>query len=136
MTRMTRPAVPALLLALGILVGCGDQEARQAERAGERRGDSAGPTADLRAPGQVPGSGATDEQVDERTVRQAERQLQAAGFNPGKVDGIVDDETREAVRKFQEENRLQPTGELNQDTLLALKAKGDSAGAEGQPGIQ
>jgi peptidoglycan hydrolase-like protein with peptidoglycan-binding domain len=137
-------AGPALLLALGILAGCGDRETTQAERSvGDQRAEAPRATTDTarvpdaRTPG-TDASGATSgtnaagtaQQPDQQTIRQAEQQLQAAGFNPGTVDGVVDKDTREAVRKFQQENKLEATGELNQDTLLALKAEGGA----GKPG--
>lgn len=134
-----RIVAPAMLVALGIVAGCGDRETTQAERSrGDQRaeapraGTDTARTPGAGAPGATSGtSGGGSQQADQETIRQAEQQLQAAGLNPGKVDGVVDKDTREAVRKFQQENKLEATGELNQDTLLALKAEGGSAKSQG-----
>jgi peptidoglycan hydrolase-like protein with peptidoglycan-binding domain len=137
MKSKTRIAAPALFVALGIMAGCGDQEATQADRSmgqraeAPRAGTDTAPVPGTSATGPAAGTSAPGVQVDQATIRQAEQQLQAAGLNPGKVDGVVDKNTREAVRKFQEQNKLEATGELNQDTLLALKAEGGSAPSRG-----
>lgn len=57
---------------------------------------------------------------DTEAIRQAQQQLQAAGFSPGAANGIMDDQTRDALRQFQRSKGLQETGQLDQETRSAL----------------
>ncbi len=54
------------------------------------------------------------------TVRVFEAHLQRLGMNPGRVDGRIDDQTRMAIRRFQNERGLRVTGTLDQATVLRL----------------
>jgi Putative peptidoglycan binding domain len=53
-------------------------------------------------------------------VRRMQERLAAAGFDPGPADGTVGPQTRAALRAFQEERGLDPTGEPNGATLIEL----------------
>ena len=53
-------------------------------------------------------------------VQKAQRVLEDLGFNPGPIDGIWGPKTRGAVLKFQQENNLPPTGDLNTETRKKL----------------
>jgi len=66
----------------------------------------------------IPGGGTVAE--DQETIRAAQQQLQAAGFTPGPVDGVMDDQTRTALREFQRSRGLQETGQLDQETRSSL----------------
>jgi len=50
-------------------------------------------------------------------VRTAQQQLRAAGFYNGPVDGVMDPDTRAAIARFQQQNGLQQTQSLDQQTL-------------------
>jgi hypothetical protein len=50
-------------------------------------------------------------------VREAQRRLNAAGFDAGPVDGIVGPRTERALIKYQAANGLEVTGELDAATL-------------------
>jgi localization factor PodJL len=50
-------------------------------------------------------------------VREAQRLLNAAGFDAGPVDGIVGPRTKRALIKYQAANGLEVTGELDAATL-------------------
>ncbi|MBS4173180.1 S41 family peptidase [Bacillus sp. FJAT-49736] len=56
-------------------------------------------------------------------VKTAEQMLKAIGYNPGKVDGLYDKQTKNAVEKFQKEEHLKVTGTLGGDTTLQLMNK-------------
>ncbi|MFB3818847.1 MAG: peptidoglycan-binding protein [Candidatus Methylomirabilales bacterium] len=58
--------------------------------------------------------------LDLETTREIEARLQAAGFNPGPVDGMISAETREAIRRFQRQRGLPANGMLDAETLSAL----------------
>lgn len=53
-------------------------------------------------------------------IRVVQQALQSKGFDPGPIDGIVGPRTREAVRNFQDRYGMNPTGEIDNQTLFAL----------------
>ena len=56
------------------------------------------------------------------TRRLIESQLAAKGFEPGSVDGVFDDQTRRAIRRFQRGAGLAVTGYLNQVSVVRIMA--------------
>ena len=75
---------------------------------------------------------AENQYVDSSTVRQVQRVLGERGFHTG-VDGIMGPRTQAALRKFQRAHDLDPSGQLNRQTLVALGIqKSDSAASDGQ----
>lgn len=57
-------------------------------------------------------------------VFQVEERLEAAGFDPGPVDGILDTQTQEALRQYQTQKGLPPvTGKLDHASRQALEIK-------------
>ncbi|WP_298259891.1 peptidoglycan-binding domain-containing protein [uncultured Litoreibacter sp.] len=56
------------------------------------------------------------------TQRLVEDRLRALGLKPGAVDGVFDEDTRRAVRRYQEARQLPRTGYLDQKTLVRLLA--------------
>jgi peptidoglycan hydrolase-like protein with peptidoglycan-binding domain len=69
------------------------------------------------APSTAAGAGGTE---NKEVIREVQMQLQAAGFSPGATNGIMDDQTRNAIRQFQQAKGLNATGELDQETRSAL----------------
>lgn len=58
-----------------------------------------------------------------RITRQlAESRLESLGLNPGAVDGAFDDNTRRAIRRYQQARGLSVTGFLDQETVVRLLA--------------
>jgi hypothetical protein len=53
-------------------------------------------------------------------IRQVQERLQAAGVNPGAIDGVLGPQTRNALRLFQNTKGVQATSELDEVTLDAL----------------
>jgi len=53
-----------------------------------------------------------------------EQRLDALGFKPGKTDGVFDDRTRRAIRRFQKSRNQPATGYLDQAAIVALLAGG------------
>ena len=62
--------------------------------------------------------------VSPDNLREVERVLQTQGFNPGKVDGVMDQDTVNALRAFQQREGLRATGVLNPATVKHLVGKG------------
>lgn len=59
--------------------------------------------------------GSTSEQV-----KTAEQMLDALGYEVGKVDGVFEETMTEAVEKFQEDKKLEPTGTVKEETAFAI----------------
>jgi len=53
-------------------------------------------------------------------VKAAEEMLKAIGLDPGPIDGLYDEKTKEAVLSLQKEAELEETGVLTGDTTYAL----------------
>ena len=56
-------------------------------------------------------------------IFEAEKRLQASGFEPGAVDGILDVHTQTALRRYQADKGLPVTGKLDQASRQALGLK-------------
>lgn len=63
-------------------------------------------------------------------VRQSQQYLAALGYEPGPADGLIGRRTRTAVRRFQHDAGLTPTGQISQALLRLLR----TAIAEAQEG--
>ncbi len=57
------------------------------------------------------------------TVERVQFELVERGYDPGPVDGKSGKKTTEALKKYQEENKLEGTGEFDEKTLKKLKIK-------------
>jgi len=53
-------------------------------------------------------------------IRMVQLTLKDSGFDPGPTDGILGPKTREAVKRFQRKNELEPTGEIDEQTINQL----------------
>jgi peptidoglycan hydrolase-like protein with peptidoglycan-binding domain len=87
----------------------------------------------LAAAGMASASAAEALFVDAQTVRQVQKTLNDRGFRTGGIDGRMGPQTQAALVNFQKAERLQPTGQLNRQTLVALgvqKAEGAASGDE------
>ena len=70
------------------------------------------------------------DQAEERAVAAnpvsrllVERGLAKSGFDPGPVDGVFDDQSRAALRNFQRDEGMIPTGFVSQATMLRLTVR-------------
>jgi peptidoglycan hydrolase-like protein with peptidoglycan-binding domain len=57
-------------------------------------------------------------------VREIQKALKSAGFDPGAMDGILGSRTRNAIRDFQFDTGTLATGNLNEETLTTLGLRG------------
>lgn len=69
------------------------------------------------------GAGREDDHLSRDTIREAQEQLQSAGFAPGPATGTLHDQTREALRKYQGVKGLPVSGELDPRTRTALRGE-------------
>ena len=51
-----------------------------------------------------------------------EQRLASLGLQPGRIDGTFDENTRRALRRYQESRGLPPTGYVSQDTVVRILA--------------
>ena len=70
---------------------------------------------------------------DQQTVRSAQERLNQLGFAAGPPDGVLGDQTRSALREFQQSRGLSATGEFDQQALNQLGISPNSAGGAGMP---
>lgn len=62
-----------------------------------------------------------DQQASLDAVRDLQQQLKDQGYyQDGNVDGLVGPKTESALREFQQAQGLDPTGEINAETLAAM----------------
>ena len=57
-----------------------------------------------------------------KRVKQVQRALKQAGFDPGSIDGLIGHRTHTALIEFQKAHRLEPDGVLGVKTWEALRA--------------
>ena len=69
--------------------------------------------------------------TDSATVRQAQERLMSEGFNPGAVDGKLGQQTQQGLKDFQQSKGLEPSGQLDSQTIAALGLASDSSAAAG-----
>jgi len=69
--------------------------------------------------------------ADPETVRQAQQRLMSEGFDPGAVDGTLGEQTRQGLKNFQESKGLEPSGQLDPQTIAALGLDRSSAATGG-----
>lgn len=102
-----------------------------APRAEEQPGDSALTGAGASALPRPADSGAAAETpvvaMPPPVVRDAQRALARIGYNPGPANGLMGQDTMDALRAFQRSNDLPETGQLDARTRRAL-ADGSGSG--------
>jgi peptidoglycan hydrolase-like protein with peptidoglycan-binding domain len=63
------------------------------------------------------------------SIRQVQQNLQAKGYDPGPVDGVVGKKTRSAIAAFQKARGMPATGAPDAATISALSPSGPAAGS-------
>jgi peptidoglycan hydrolase-like protein with peptidoglycan-binding domain len=62
-------------------------------------------------------------ELSKNDMKAVEQALQAKGYKVGKVDGIADNDTRQAIRAFQKDSGFSMTGMVDQKTADQLGVK-------------
>jgi len=65
--------------------------------------------------------------VEESTIRQAQEKLSSKGHDV-QADGVLGPKTQAALKEFQQQEGIQASGRLNEETLAALGVDEGSAG--------
>jgi hypothetical protein len=73
------------------------------------------------------GSGRVASQRAEQLVRAAQQALGALGYQPGRIDGQLGEETRRAIREFELDHGLVPKGRISAEIMLRLNKPSTSA---------
>jgi hypothetical protein len=76
--------------------------------------------ADQHAAQQNNSAGAQQNKLSRDEIMRAQQALDQKGFDVGKADGIMGPRTKQALDKFQQQQKLQQTGQLDQNTLSKL----------------
>ena len=71
---------------------------------------------------------AVDQMLARDMIQQAQLQLKVAGYDPGRADGIFDEKTSAAVRKFQASKGIPVSGLLDEPTRREMFAGLHDAG--------
>src|SRR5690242_5889560 len=66
-------------------------------------------------------------------IRQAQQALDQKGFKAGNADGKLGPETKQALQSFQQSQRLQVTGQLDQQTMAQLGIRGAETTGQAPP---
>ena len=66
------------------------------------------------------GSSAEAISCNEKTIYSVQKQLSDLHYSPGSLDGVMGKKTERAIKLYQYEHNLKPTGYLNEETLLKL----------------
>jgi peptidoglycan hydrolase-like protein with peptidoglycan-binding domain len=64
-------------------------------------------------------AGGTQE-LSKDAMRVVQQSLKSEGYDPGREDGVADDNTRQAIREFQQDKELAMTGVIDQRTAENL----------------
>lgn len=65
---------------------------------------------------------AVDQMLARNMIQHAQLQLKVAGYDPGRTDGIFDEKTSSAVRKYQAANGIPVSGLLDEPTRQEMFA--------------
>jgi peptidoglycan hydrolase-like protein with peptidoglycan-binding domain len=69
-----------------------------------------------------PEASPSETRLREEIVRDAQIALRAAGYEPGRIDGMMGPKTQMAIREFQASHGLPQTGQLDETTQQQLFA--------------
>jgi hypothetical protein len=119
-------AVAAAVLSASAFAG-GGEHSKQQPRA---QGGNGGMTQSQSGQQQPQGGQQQAQAQSPELVKQAQQALKDKGLNAGPVDGQWGPQTQQAVKAYQQQNQIQATGELDQQTLASLGI-GQSASAGG-----
>jgi murein L,D-transpeptidase YcbB/YkuD len=130
--------------AKGERTGEEKMEARGAQDPGpmeRRKGEAEMEARGAQKPGRMDKTGAAGMEGTEQgqrsstqDIKKAQEALKNKGHNPGSVDGVMGQQTRQAIRAFQKANGLKESGILDAETAEKLgveKATASGASAKG-----
>jgi len=81
----------------------------------------------------MPRSSQTSADLANDDIRQAQQELTAQGLYDGLIDGALNQKTQAAVSRYQRQNGLSITGNLDQATMRSLHEDAGIAGSSASP---
>jgi len=136
-----RKLYPVVFLAAVAVSACSptSREGRQSGTSAPRS-STAPPPGDFNAQPQEGGSTgritpemSRDARGDFNDVARVQQALKERGYDPGPVNGVMNEQTRDALRAFQTARNLRPTGTIDAETARALGLQSAPAGASSRP---
>ncbi len=73
---------------------------------------------------------AVDQMLARDMIQQAQLHLKMAGYDPGRADGVFDEKTSSAVRKYQASRGIPVSGLIDEPTRMVMFPGHDQAGEE------
>jgi peptidoglycan hydrolase-like protein with peptidoglycan-binding domain len=93
----------------------------------EAPGETRQPNPNLTRPGRgendIPGTSQGTPELSKNDMQKVKEALRAKGYQVGKIDGTADDDTRKAIRSFQQDNGMPITGMVDQRTADRLRVR-------------
>ena len=80
--------------------------------------------------------GVTDDMpgyISEHDAMAVEEALANNGYDPGRIDGMIDSDTQAAIREFQRDNDLAVTGTIDRETQKELRVSRYDSGQRAYP---
>ena len=74
------------------------------------------------------GNSTSASEMKSQDVKEVQESLKQGGHDPGPINGVLGTQTQAALRSFQQSSGLQPTGQLDQETVAQLGIKEQSSG--------
>ena len=71
--------------------------------------------------------------VSEHDAMAVEEALANNGYDPGRIDGMIDSDTQAAIREFQRDNNLAVTGTIDRETQEELRVSRYDSGERAYP---
>lgn len=116
-----------LMFSLIALGGCSD--ASESVGSGDDQPDGTATTP-------ADGSTAAATGIPDPTVRSLQQALSDLGYLSGAVDGLLGDDTTEAIQSFQADQALDANGHIDLETLLSIEAASPEASTDVVQGLQ
>ena len=116
-----------MLSCLLLLCGCAGGPADKSDAGTSRPPDAnAAPPTPPAKPATAPAAqrpAAPDPATEGMTAYELQERLTRLGYKPGAVDGLIGAKTIDALKKYQADNKLPPTGNIDAETIRKLRTE-------------
>jgi hypothetical protein len=108
--------------------GAGPEEKPRSGASGSPSSPSSGMSGSSSSTGSSSmGSSSASGQWSNDDIKKVQQALKEKGYDPGAVDGVMSPRTQQALRQFQQAQKIQATGQLDSQTASALGISPSSA---------
>ncbi len=120
--RNPHTSLAVVFVGAAFLAGCaGAPETKSAPAVTAPPPAPARPAAAPAAPPRAPDAG-SGINVEGMTIFELQERLNELGYKLGAVDGVAGPRTVEALKKYQSDNKLTPSGTVDPDTIRKLRS--------------